>query len=144
MKHSLLSSPPLPRPSSGWSLLPHAMCPSRPFLKDLLFAHLAVPGFSWGTQGISLRCMDSLVVAVGSRVHGLSSYSVHTQLLPGTWKPIQVPWVTSLNHWTTREVPQFSSVAQSCPTLCDPMNRSTPGLPVHRQLPPRPFQTGVY
>ena len=28
--------------------------------------------------------------------------------------------------------PQFSSVAQSCPTLCDPMNRSTPGLPVHQ------------
>ena len=30
---------------------------------------------------------------------------------------------------------QFSSVAQSCLTLCDPMNRSTPGLPVHHQLP---------
>ena len=30
---------------------------------------------------------------------------------------------------------QFSSVAQSCPTLCDPMNRNTPGLPVHHQLP---------
>ena len=30
---------------------------------------------------------------------------------------------------------QFSSVAQSCPTPCDPMNRSTPGLPVHHQLP---------
>ena len=30
---------------------------------------------------------------------------------------------------------QFSSAAQSCPTLCDPMNRSTPGLPVHHQLP---------
>ena len=30
---------------------------------------------------------------------------------------------------------QFSSVAQSCPTLCDPMNCSTPGLPVHDQLP---------
>ena len=30
---------------------------------------------------------------------------------------------------------QFSSVAQSCPTLCDPMNRSTPDLPVHHQLP---------
>ena len=29
---------------------------------------------------------------------------------------------------------QFSSVAQSCPTLCDPMNRSTLGLPVHHQL----------
>ena len=30
---------------------------------------------------------------------------------------------------------RFSSVAQSCPTLCDPMNHSTPGLPVHHQLP---------
>ena len=30
---------------------------------------------------------------------------------------------------------QFSSVAQSCLTLCDPMNYSTPGLPVHHQLP---------
>ena len=30
---------------------------------------------------------------------------------------------------------QFSSAAQSCPTLCDPMNRSTRGLPVHHQLP---------
>ena len=42
---------------------------------------------------------------------------------------------------TTREAPQqlisisISSVAQSCPTLCDPMNHSTPGLPVHHQLP---------
>ena len=34
----------------------------------------------------------------------------------------------------TREV-QFSSVIQSCPTLCDPMDCSTPGLPVHHQLP---------
>ena len=30
---------------------------------------------------------------------------------------------------------KFSSVAQSCPTVCDPMNCSTPGLPVHHQLP---------
>ena len=29
---------------------------------------------------------------------------------------------------------QFSSVAQSCPTLCDPTNRSTPSLPVHHQI----------
>ena len=30
---------------------------------------------------------------------------------------------------------QFRSVTQSCPTLCDPMNHSTPGLPVHHKLP---------
>ena len=35
-------------------------------------------------------------------------------------------------HW---EKIQLSLVTQSCPTLCDPMNRSTPGLPVHQQLP---------
>ena len=38
---------------------------------------------------------------------------------------------------------QFSSVAQSCPTLCNPMNRSMPGLPVHHQLP-ESTQTHVY
>ena len=32
-------------------------------------------------------------------------------------------------------IPVFSSVAQSCPTLCDPMDYSTPGLPVHHHLP---------
>ena len=37
-----------------------------------------------------------------------------------------IKWVSSI---------QFSSVAQLCPTLCDPMNRSTPGLPVLHQLP---------
>ena len=35
---------------------------------------------------------------------------------------------------TPRKI-QFISVAQSCPTLCDPMNRSTQGLPVHHHLP---------
>ena len=30
---------------------------------------------------------------------------------------------------------QFSSVTQSCPTLCNPMDCNTPGLPVHHQLP---------
>ena len=34
-----------------------------------------------------------------------------------------------------KNVLQFSSVDQSCPTLCDPMDCSTPGFPVHHQLP---------
>ena len=40
-------------------------------------------------------------------------------------------------------VPSLSSVAQSCPTLCNPMNCSMPGLPVHHQLPEF-TQTHVY
>ena len=37
--------------------------------------------------------------------------------------------------FTTSTPPLFSSVAQSCPTLCDPIDCSTPGFPIHHQLP---------
>ena len=46
---------------------------------------------------------------------------------------------TQNGHLSTRTYEacqdQIRSVAQSCPTLCDPMKRSTPGLPVQHQLP---------
>ena len=49
--------------------------------------------------------------------------------------PNPTPSLTlTLNHNHNSSI-QFSSVAQSCPTLCGPMNLSTPGLPVHHQLP---------
>ena len=41
----------------------------------------------------------------------------------------------SAGHLSWSQWVQFISVTQSCPTLCDPMNRTTPGLPVHHQLP---------
>ena len=44
---------------------------------------------------------------------------------------------------TSVEKYQFSSVAQSCPTLCNPINCSTPGLPVHHELPEH-TQTDVH
>ena len=40
-----------------------------------------------------------------------------------------------MERCSTSPIIQFSSVAQLCPTLCNPMNCSTPGLPVHHQLP---------
>ena len=48
-------------------------------------------------------------------------------LLPGPHSPI--------NRMTLNKSDQIRSVAHLCPALCDPMNRSTPGLPVHHQLP---------
>ena len=42
-----------------------------------------------------------------------------------------------------RNLTQFSSVTQLCPTLCNPMDCSTPGFPVHHQLP-EPTQTHVH
>jgi len=57
-----------------------------------------------------------------------------------TWKqpicPSTDEWIKKLQCIYTMDYSvQFSSVAQSCLTLCDPMNCSTPGLPVHHQLP---------
>ena len=47
---------------------------------------------------------------------------------------ITEPRVLNLLYISLLKVVQFSSFAQSCPTLCDPMNHSTPGLPIHHQL----------
>ena len=43
-------------------------------------------------------------------------------------------WCAAVHGVTKESKMQFSSVARSCLTLCDPMNRSTPGFPVHYQL----------
>ena len=56
----------------------------------------------------------------------LDSYSVYFKKN----KDIQVYYYNRIV-----KISSVSSVAQSCPTLCDPMNRSTSGLPVHHQLP---------
>ena len=47
------------------------------------------------------------------------------------------------NRVTVPQITQFSSAAQSCPTICDPMDCSMPGFPVHRQLL-EPTQTHVH
>ena len=44
-------------------------------------------------------------------------------------------WFYILHCLKLHSLVQFSSVTQSCPTLCDPINHSMPGLPVHHQLP---------
>ena len=63
----------------------------------------------------------------------------------GDWPPDLSPWFDPFSPDTPRTFlqagvssfssVQFSSLAQSCPTLCDPKNRSTPGLPIHHQFP---------
>ena len=59
------------------------------------------------------------------------------QLFATPWTlydPLAVPGFCAWDSSGKKRV-QFSSVAQSCLTHCDPMNHSTPGLPVHHQLP---------
>ena len=50
-------------------------------------------------------------------------------------QPKDKDWLNGFKNKTPIYSVQFSSVAQSCPTLCNPMNHSTPGLPVHHHLP---------
>ena len=86
-----------------------------------------------------LRCLCFIFCSLATRQVGSYLPDQESNLQPCTGR-------RSLNHWTTTEVPtsrfltwkgsvQFSSVAQSYPTLCDPMNCSTPDLPVHHHFP---------
>ena len=61
-------------------------------------------------------------------------WDVTKPVLRGKFIAIQSYFKKQEKHWIDNLV-QFSSVAQSYPTLCDTMNHSTPGLPVHHQLP---------
>ena len=51
------------------------------------------------------------------------------------WQSVQIRLLKQSNPKSAYGSVQFRSVTQSCLTLCDPMNRSTPGLRVHHQLP---------
>ena len=76
-------------------------------------------------------------------MHWVSKTLGQVHLRPGAitsciWDQTKVMWMPQhvINNWKScsfKEV-QVSSVAQSCPTLCNPMNCSTPGVPVHHQL----------
>ena len=75
---------------------------------------------------------------------GLSTPACQSHLPPGACSFPREEALTEGHQTCSSQIPnssqyflphQFSLVAQSCPTLCDSMNRSTPGLPVHHQLP---------
>ena len=71
---------------------------------------------------------------------GLNCSSARVFRLDQRWNPCALPWRVKSQPQDCQESPilvsvQFSSAAHSYPTLCDPVDRSTPGLPVHQQLP---------
>ena len=66
----------------------------------------------------------------GSSDLGIESLSLKSPALAGGFFTTSATWED-----TSFTLHQFSSVAQSCLTLCDPMNCSTPDLPVYHQLP---------
>ena len=71
----------------------------------------------------------------------LNRLFLQSGILQLTYSSIPVPLVLTLYIQIHVSSVQFSSLTQSCPTLCDPMDCSMPGLPVHHQLrsPPKPM-----
>ena len=80
------------------------------------------------------------VCSLGRKSDGISAPQNYTCGVGRLFLPSSsmVPLEMSQSYYSDKPCAgtlQFSSVAQSRPTLCDPVNRSTPGLPVHHQLP---------
>ena len=82
-------------------------------------------------------------------LHSICQQIWKTQQWPKDWKRSVFIWIPKKGNAIPKNVQtiiqlhsfqiiassvQFSTVVQLCPTLCDPMNSSTPGLPVHHQL----------
>ena len=124
---------------------------------ELLFPSI-LSAFALDFASVSLGVKRASLVA--QLVKNLACNAGDPGLIPGLGRspgegvgyPLQYSWASLVAQlgrnpamWETQvqsldwEDPlssvQLSSVAQSCPTLCDPMNCSTPGLPVHHRLP---------
>ena len=76
------------------------------------------PITSWEIVGETVS--DFILLGFKITADGDCSHELKRRLIPG--------------RKVMANLDQIRSVAQSCPTLCDPMNRSMPGLPVHHQL----------
>ena len=111
------------------------------------------PITSWQINGETMETVRDFIWG-GSKItaDGDCSHEIKRRLLPGRkvmtnpnsmLKSRDTTLLTKVHPVKVMAFPvvmygclvQFSSVAQSCPTLCDPMNCSMPGLPVHHHLP---------
>ena len=64
------------------------------------------------------------------------NYAMRVHMSTGLmWGSLKILPICTLGQCSSTHSNQIRSVAQSCPTLCDPMNRNKPCLPVHHQLP---------
>ena len=86
----------------------------------------------WKTQQWPRDWKRSIFIPISKKGNAKECLNYHTIVLISHASKIRVR--VSVVYLFYISV-QFNSVTQSCPTLCDPMNRSTPGLPVHHQLP---------
>ena len=109
------------------------MQPVSPVFTHIMWSYVTYrPSFSCILTFIQLLLINA---TVRSNIHSFMALGNISSKLAFLLDKITVSQRENWQPLDKRLSVQFSSVAQSCPTLCDPMNRSTPGLPVHHQLP---------
>ena len=89
-----------------------------PVISTILLPSAAMDYIRW--HGLNLHPSDDLLWRAGTLSPCICTLTLSCSLSPLFLIVLSI---------------KFSSFAQWCPTLCDPMHRSTPGLPVHHQLP---------
>ena len=92
--------------------------------------------YNWISETITIKCQSV-------REKGTLFKAFWGPLWDTTDKKLPILNLYGVGSGLSLDSVQFSSVAQSCPTLCDPMDCTTPGFPVHHHLPELP-QTHVH
>ena len=131
------------------------ICSFQNVLQFLFLSYFLITGFMLCTFGRNIRRSIALLFLFQSTKwhvilicpikillldYWLRKYLPAFSIVKGLFTPLKTIWIL---WWSTSKLftylftlsVQFSSVAQLCLTLCEPMNHSMPGLPVHHQFP---------
>ena len=97
---------------------------------SLLFLIYSITLLIFWTNTTHLTWINPTYLYIHRKLKSRSSKDIYNILNSSDMGTMEI----SIDRKMDTKCVQFSSVVQSCPTLCDPMNRSTPGLPVHHKL----------
>ena len=124
----------LPRSKHFFNFM--AQSPSAVILKPIPHCFHSFPIYLPWTDGTGCRDLSFLNVEFKANFFTLSLSSRGSLvLLLSAVRVVSSAYLRLLINLNRHLLTQFNSVTQSCPTLCNPMNHSMPGLPVHHQLP---------
>ena len=98
---------------------------------SLLFLKYSITLLIFCTNTTHLTWINPTYLYIHRKLKSRSSKDIYNILNSSDMGTMEI----SIDRKMDTKCVQFSSVVQSCPTLCDPMNHSTPGLPVHHKIP---------